>query len=200
MERWRGQAPVRRVVPARRALAVVVLVAVLWAVSASLATASSGVSISISAGSLGVTAPAVNDFAVVVLDGTVQVTRAPLEPFSVTDARGSGQGWSLTLQATPFREWDGNGYVTDGKALPAGSLGLDGLAVTPEGTDSPSPAIRAGPYILDESAVTVATAPVGTGMGTFVFQPTSTLAVAVPAHTYARVYRSELSVSVTSGP
>lgn len=50
------------------------------------------------------TAPAVNDFAVAVLDGTVQVAHAPLATFSVTDARGSGQGWTLSLQATPFPE------------------------------------------------------------------------------------------------
>lgn len=175
---------------------------VLWAVAAVPATASSdtSVSVSVSAGSLGVTAPSVNDFAVVVLVGTVQVAHAPLEPFSVTDARGSGQGWTLGLQATPLREWDGSAYVADGKVLPAGSLALDGLAVTADGTDSPSPEVSAGPYTLDGPAVQVATARAGTGMGTFVFRPTSSLAVAVPADAYARAYRSELAVSVTSGP
>lgn len=174
------------------------LAGALWAVDVVPATASSDTSVSVSAGTLAVTEPSVNDFAVVVLDGTVQVAHAPLAAYSVTDARGSGQGWTLSLQATPFREWDGSAYVADGKALPAGSLGLDGLAVTAEGTDSQAPTISAGPYTLD--GVTVATARAGTGMGTCAFQPTSSLALAVPAHAYARTYRSELSVSVTSEP
>lgn len=200
MERWWGPAAVGREVPGRRSRAVVLLVAVLWAASALPAVASSDTSVSVSAGSLGVTAPTVNDFAVVTLDGTVQVVHAPLEPFSVTDARGSGRGWTLSLQATPFREWDGSAYVADGKALPAGSLALDGLAVTAEGTDSEPPIIHAGPYVVDGPAVTVASASADTGMGSFIFGPTSDLTVAVPAHAYARTYRSELAISVTSGP
>lgn len=69
-----------------------VLAGVVWAGGVLPATASSDTSVSISAGSLAVTAPTVNDFAVVTLDGTVQVAHAPLASFSVTDARGSGQG------------------------------------------------------------------------------------------------------------
>lgn len=157
-------------------------------------------SVTVSAGTLHVTSPAMNDFAVVLLSGTAQATAAPLEPFSVTDARGSGGGWTLTLQATPFREWDGTAYVPDGKALPLGSLSLGGLSVTADGTDSDAPNVIAGPYVLDGQAVTVASASVGTGMGAFVFTPTGALRVTVPANAYARSYRSELSLSVTSGP
>lgn len=127
------------------------------------------------------------------------VTHAPLGSFSVTDARGSGHGWTLSLQATPFREWDGSAYVPDGKRLPLGSLGPAGLSVTADGTDSQAPAVGIGPYTLDGPAVTVATAPAGTGMGRFVFDPSS-LTVTVPANAYARTYRSELSVSLASGP
>lgn len=157
-------------------------------------------SVSLSAGPLAVTAPAVNDFAVVLLDGSAQTASAPLEPFSVTDARGSGDGWTLSLQATPFREWDGMSYVPDGKALPPGSLTLAGISVTATGTGSDPPAAVAGPYLLDGPAVTVAAAEASTGMGTFLVSPTSHLTVAVPAHAYARAYRSELSISVASGP
>lgn len=156
--------------------------------------------VSISGGALTVTAPEVNEFPTVILDGTAQTVHAPLEPFTVTDARGTGHGWTVSLQATPFREWDGTGYVTDGRALPPGSLLLEGLSVTADGTDSDGPTVVAGPYVLDGPAVTVATATAGSGMGTFTFDPTAALAVSVPAHAYARAYRSELSISVTSGP
>lgn len=177
------------------------LAGVLWSVAAPPAVASSSpTSVSVSAGPLGVTAPAVNDFAIIVLDGTGRVAHAPLEPFSVTDARGLGHGWTLTFHATQFREWDATAYVPDGKTLPLGSLQLAGLSVTGDGTDSEPPTVGAGPYTLDGPAVTVATAAAGTGMGTFVFDPTASLAVSVPAHAYARTYRSELLISVTSGP
>lgn len=46
----------------------------------------------------------------------------------------------------------------------------------------------------------VAAATAGTGMGRFSSMPTAALQIAVPAHAYARTYRSELSVTVTSGP
>lgn len=190
----------RRTAACWPATRIVALAAVLWVSAAVPATASSDTAVSVWSGSLAVTAPAVNDFALVTLDGTAQVAHAPLEQFSVTDARGSGRGWTLTLQATPFREWDGTGYVSGGKGLPAGSLGLDGLTVVAHGTDSRPPVVSPGPYRLDGPAVTVATAPAGTGMGTFVFEATTSLAVAVPAHAFARTYRSELAISVTSGP
>lgn len=157
-------------------------------------------SVVVSAGALAVTTPAVNDFAVVVLDGAATTARTSLERFSVTDARGSGQGWTLSVQASPFREWDGTAYVADGKSLPPGSLTLAGVSVTAVDTDSAAPAILPGPYPLDGPAVTVAAAAAGTGMGTFAFAATSGLVVAVPAHAYARAYRSELAISVASGP
>lgn len=129
----------------------------------------------------------------------MQVTEAPLQPFSVTDARGSGAGWTLTLQATPFREWDGTAYVPNGKRLPAGSLSIAGLSVSADGTDSKPPDVVAGPYVLDMQAAAVASASGGAGMGRYVFTP-SALRVTVPADAYARAYRTELSLSVTSGP
>lgn len=156
--------------------------------------------VTVSGGLLGVTAPAVNDFAVITLSGSAQAAEAPLEPFAVTDARGTGQGWTLVVQASTFREWDGSAYVAGGKALPLGSLSLVGLSVAGDGTDSPAPEVVVGPYVLDNNAVPVAVAATGTGMGRFTVTPTGGLRVAVPASAYARTYRSEVSLSVTSGP
>lgn len=158
-------------------------------------------SVVVSAGS-GVTVdvPAVGDFGVVTLDGAARSAEARFGPFTVTDARGSGQGWTVTLQGTAFRAWDGTGYVPGGAFLPSGSLILPGLAVTPDGTDSPAPGVAAGPYPLDGAAVTVAQASPGTGMGRYTFTPTAGLTVIVPASASAGRYRSTVSVSVTSGP
>jgi hypothetical protein len=54
--------------------------------------------------------------------------------------------------------------------------------------------------MLDGTAVTVAHAHPGTGMGRYIFTPTAGLHVTVPAAAYAGTYRSAVSVSVTSGP
>lgn len=152
-----------------------------------------------SAGTLHLTAPAISEFDVVV-NGATQVVEAPLEPFSVVDARGSGGGWTLTVQATPFREWDGSAYVAGGNTLPHGSLRLDGLSVTAEGTDADLPRVFTGPTVVDGETVTVATAGAGAGMGLFAFASTGPLRVSIPANVPAGVYRSELSLSVTAGP
>lgn len=157
-------------------------------------------SVVVGSGLLGVAVPEVNDMAVITLSGDAQSGEAALDPIAVTDARGNAQGWTLKLQATVFREWDGGAYVSGGKALPAGSLSLAGFSVTGDGSHSASPQTVAGPYILDRGEVTVAVAGIGAGMGRFIFSPTAALQVAVPASAYARTYRSELSLSVTSGP
>lgn len=155
--------------------------------------------VSVSSGALTVTTPSVNDFAVVILDGEAQTAHTPLETFWVTDARGSGQGWKVKLQATQFREWSGTEYPPGGKTLPYGSLSLSGISVSPSDTGSVGPVVVQGPHPLDGATVTLAVAAADTGMGRFLFDP-SELTVAVPAHAYARAYRSELSISVASGP
>lgn len=164
------------------------------------AAQSAPTSVVVGAGLLGVATAEVNDFAVITLSGDAQTAQAALDPIAVTDARGSGQGWTLKLQATVLREWDRSAYVPGGKALPEGSLSLSGFSVTGEGSHSASPQVVAGPYILDRGEVTVAVAGIGAGMGRFIFSPTAALQVAVPASAYSRTYRSELSLSVTSGP
>lgn len=164
------------------------------------AAQSAPTSVVVGSGSLGVATPEMNDFAVITLSGSAHSSQAALGPIALTDARGSGQGWTLKLQATALREWDRSAYVPGGKALPEGSLSLSGFSVTGDGSHSASPQIVAGPYILDRGEVTVAVAGIGAGMGRFIFSPTAALQIAVPASAYARTYRSELSLSVTSGP
>lgn len=156
--------------------------------------------VAVSGGVLQVEAPAVNDFALITLDGDAQVAEAALAPFAVTDARGTGQGWSLSLQATPFREWDGDGYVMGGAMLPAGSLTLPGFSVVPSENQSPGPHVVTGAITLDAGSVTVATAAVATGMGRYAFSPAALLQVALPGDAFARTYRSDLLLSVSSGP
>lgn len=148
---------------------------------------------------LTVAAPAVGSFALVRLDGTARSAEADFGPFTVTDARGTGEGWTVTIEATPLRAWQGGGYVPGGPSLPRGSLTLPDLAVVADGTDSRAPTLVDGANIVDGSAVSVAHAEPDTGMGRYTFLPLGPLRVNVPA-TLTGVYRSEVSVAVISGP
>ena len=144
----------------------------------------------------------VGDFGAVTLDGTANTTTATMAAFSVDDSRGSGAGWSVTIGATEFAEWDGSTYVTGGKTIGASrtSLGTAGVAKV-DATSSTPPTMTAGAYTLDAgSAVKIASAAAdGSGMGSYTITP-GTVSLTVDADTYARNYRSEVTVSLTSGP
>lgn len=137
----------------------------------------------------------VEDFPAVTLDGTAKTTSAAMSNFSVTDSAGAG--WNVTVRATRFAEVDGAGqYVSGGKTLPTGSLTMPAPTFTPS---SALVAVTAGPYAIDGATVKiVSAAPASTG--TFDFTQGGPLTLSLPASTYARAYRSDVTVAVASGP
>lgn len=150
--------------------------------------------------SLSITAVTVSDFSAVSLSGSVATSTATMSDFSVTDSRGTGEGWNVVVQGTSFAEWNGTAYVAGGKTLPVGSLSMFAPTVSSsEATPSP-PTMTAGPYLIDGYAVKIASAAVGGGQGTYTFTQTGPLTLTVVAAAYARVYRSEITVSVATGP
>jgi len=156
--------------------------------------------VTLTAGALTITAPTVADFGSFTLAGAAHTMPAAVTAFSVNDATGSGAGWNVTVQATQLAEWDAGSYVASGKTLPVGSLSLTASTVSQVGTSSPVPAITVGPYLIDEvTAVQVASAAATEGMGEYAFTAT-TLTLSVPASAYARTYRSDVTVSVVTGP
>lgn len=166
----------------------------------STARASDATDVSVSGGALALSPDtAVHDFVIVTLDGTARSTTAHMDAFTVTDARGTGAGWDVAIQVSTFQEWNGSGYVARGRSLPSGSLAMSAPEVTRDGTDSPPPVVTPGPYTIDGATTIVASAPPGTGMGSYTFVP-GDLVLTVPAGTYAATYRSELAISVISGP
>lgn len=193
----------------RRILTVTAAVAAFAALAMPAALAGSDpTDIAVTGGSLSATTPTVTDFAAVTLDGTAKPTTATMGNWSVTDARGTGLGWRVTVQATQFAEWDATlnagagGYVTSGKKLAQNSLKMPAPTVAANGTLSALPAITAGgPYTIDGAgAVTVASAALDAGMGIFDFTSGGALTLTVPSSAYARTYRSDVNVSVVSGP
>lgn len=125
-----------------------------------------------------------------------------MDAFSINDSRGSGAGWSVTIGATEFAEWDGSAYVASGKTIGASrtSLGNATIAKTDETSSTPA-TMTAGDYTLDAgSAVKIASADAnGSGMGSYTITP-GAVSLTVDADTYARNYRSDVTVSLTSGP
>lgn len=159
------------------------------------------VSIQVSPASLSLSARQVSHSAVVTLDGTAQtIEAATLGEIDVSDARGSGQGWNVTIQASEFREWDGTGYVPGSRTLSSGSLSLSAVKVTALNTDSPPPVPLLDTRPIDGSTVNIASAETGTGMGTYRLSSHEPLVLSVPASAYAVTYRSEIRISLAPDP
>lgn len=174
--------------------------AVLSAALAPAALAQDATNVTVSGGSLALTAhPTAPDFTGVTLNGTAQTTNTTLDVFEVNDSRGTGDGWNVTVSATQFTEHDGSIYVASGRTLPTASLSMAAPTVAADGTTSPVPTMTAGPYTIDGASVKIASAAVDAGMGAYDFS-TSALTLTVPSNAYAKGYRSDLTVTLATGP
>ena len=141
-----------------------------------------------------ITTPTVANFGGVTLNGTAQTTTASVGTFTVTDARGTGVGWNVTVQATQF--------TMTGHTLPMNSISMPAPTVAKiDSTSGNTPSITTGPYLIDNaSAVKITSAAAdGTGMGSYTFTP-GTLTLSIPANAYAGTYTSTVTVSVVTGP
>ena len=158
------------------------------------ALAASSTSVTVTGGTLSVTNPTAANFPGVTITGAAQSPTAALGAFTVSDLTGTGAGWHVTAQATQFA----NAAAT--RKLATGSLSLSKPTVTANGTTSAGPTVNAAPYVIDNAtAVTIASAAVGAGMGNYDFSAT-TLTLAIPADVYADTYTSSVTISVVSAP
>lgn len=165
------------------------------------AHAADAADVTVTGGSLSISTVTIANFGGVTLDGTAKTTTATVDAFSVTDARGTGAGWNVTMQGTQFKEHDGTAYVVSGKTLPLNSLSLSALVVAANGTTSPAPTMSA-PTGVDNTtgAVKIASAALDQGMGKYDFTGTNKLSLSIPTSAYAKTYRSDLTVTVATGP
>jgi hypothetical protein len=158
--------------------------------------ASARTQVVLTAGSLEITDPTVGDFKEVVLTGDAQQTTASLANLKVTDPRGTGEGWHVTVQATQFID------QATLKTLPLASLSMAAPTVVPvDPSSSALPTISDGPYIIDSgSAVRIASAAIGDGMGSYDFTQGADLTLSVGANAYAGTYTTTVTVSIVAGP
>jgi hypothetical protein len=130
------------------------------------------------------------DFAELTLNGAKQTKSSTLDSFVVTNVGGTGAGWLVMIQAERF--------TTDtGRTLALGSLSMSAPSVSGSGI---VPIIVAGPYAIDsEEPVLIASAPIGTGTGSYTFSATN-LTLAIPVEAYSGIYTSAITITVLSTP
>jgi hypothetical protein len=161
------------------------------------ADSSSETQVVLTAGSsLDITEPEVGDFGTLVLDGTAKEATAAVSNLRVTDPRGTGEGWHVTVQATQFTD------QATLRTLPLHSLSMATPSVARhDSTSSGLPTLQDGPYYIDDTgAVRIASAAVGDGMGSYDFTEGADLTLSVGADAHAGVYTTTVIVSVIAGP
>ena len=192
-----------------RALAIAAVATAVVTTGTAPALAADG-DIGVAGSSMSMTTPTVSAFGGITLSGQKISTTATLSPFEVVDPRGTGAGWSVTVQATRFTEHDGTDYVASNpKVLPSGSLTVaTGAATARSGTDSGTPptsyngTLDGGSAfkVLSIAACDAAVVACDNGMGTFdIAQSTLTLNN-VPAKSFAKTYKSDVTVTLVQSP
>lgn len=213
----------------RRAVAAAAAVAI----TASLAPASALAStdqtqFSVTGGSLSFSAaPALPTLTAITLNGSAQTTNTTMTNFTVLDATGSGAGWNVTVngnaaggKSAVFKQYcpsatcgsdSGPGYVSGGQTLAANSLTLSstGASFTGQnGTTGTAATLQCSSAcnVDSASAVKIASAAAGTGMGTWATTGWggSSLALSTPSTLKTlqsgEVYRVDLVWTINSGP
>lgn len=191
----------------RRTTLVLTAVTVVLATTASIAHADDS-NVTVTGGSLTLGSISTSDFGGVTLNGAAQSTTASMDPFTVTDPRGTGLGWNVTVSASSFKEYATDAYVTDGKTLGTSRFTMAAASAAKiDSTSSGLPSMTSGTYTLDadsnadgtSEAVKIASAATGDGMGSYTITP-GQLGLSVPASVYAKTYRSDVTVTLSTGP
>lgn len=130
------------------------------------------------------------------LDGTDQTVSYTL-PLSMTDARGTGTGWNLTVTSTTFTTG------THTLATGASSIASVASACVAGGTCSNPTNAIAYPLTIPAgatapTAVKLFNAAATTGLGRFTITPS--INVSIPGNSFAGSYASTLTIAAVSGP
>jgi hypothetical protein len=164
---------------------------VVLALAASPATADTTTSV-VSGGSLTETTSGAT-LSGVTLDGSNSqtATGSASSEWSITDARGTGAPWTLSVSATDFTS-DAGTVETTPRSIPASALTITpGTVSAATGSDSASN-IDASPLAVSTSAQALVSA-AGSDKGTYTLTPSFSLAV--PANAYRSNYSAEIGSS-----
>jgi hypothetical protein len=156
--------------------------------------------VTITAGSLSVDANDVS-LSAVVLDGSdkTATSASGSNSWAAEDARGTGVGWHLTIDATDFT--DGGKTINISAADQEFKIQLlDTNIAVVSGNTKPTSSVTSLTAIPEApaAALTFASAAANEGMGSYTLAPNFELEV--PAETLAGSYSSTITVSAVSGP
>ena len=136
----------------------------------------------------------------IALDGANQTSTGTLNSFTVTDARGTGLGWKVTVAASQFQlQGDSS------KTLPNGSLTISRPSITAGTGSSSNPNRTADTAALtaidgaSNSYVIATAAAGGDGMGTYTVG-SSNLALLIPANAWEGTYSGTVTVDISQAP
>jgi WxL domain surface cell wall-binding len=131
------------------------------------------------------------------LDGTDQAVSYTV-PLTLTDARGSGAGWNLTLTSTTFDDGAGHTLSTSASTIASVAMACIGGNSCTSATNSITYPLTIPAAVSAPAAVKVFNSAANTGMGRLTITPT--VNVAIPGNSYAGTYTSTLTVAAVSGP
>jgi hypothetical protein len=139
------------------------------------------------------------------LNGSQTTTSANWSIANITDARGTGAGWNLSVSLTQFKEVDGTGaYATGGKILATNSLKVKTVPtieqkdLTSSATSTITP-VESGTALDTGSTVKLLSAAVDGGMGSYTFGNLG-VELTIPANAYAKTYKTEATVTLNTAP
>lgn len=152
----------------------------------------------ISGGSLGYTGITATNFESVTLNGTTQTVGAQIDAFNITDARGTGAGWNVSVSATQFS------HDVRTEKLAAGALGLAAPTVTKvdENSDLVTTISTLSGTIDNDTAIPVKilSAAVDGGKGSYSSALIPMTLTLMPKEVYAGTYTSTITATLTATP
>jgi len=158
------------------------------------------VTVSVVGGELQAASSGVVAFPAVTLDGTDHDSAAVSAPsFTLVDARGTGEGWNLTMQSSDLTDGSSVIRAANVKFDPAGgSLSkVKGQAV--DASSGPKET-GSGQVSLDTTRKVVTTS-AGYGKGRYVYEPQSaSFSLHVDASTLTGNYTGTITATLSSGP
>ena len=131
------------------------------------------------------------------LDGTDQTVNYTL-PLSISDVRGSGAGWNLTVTSTTFTDASSHTLATSASSIASAAMSCTAGGSCTNPTNAISYPLTVPAAATAPAAVKLFNAAANTGMGRFTVTPT--INVAVPGNSFAGAYTSTVTVAAVSGP
>jgi hypothetical protein len=133
------------------------------------------------------------------LNGTDQIVDYTLS-ITVTDATGSGNGWDMTITSTQFSTGGSTPHTLSTSASSITGVTSTCFASTTctNPTNSITYPLAVPAAATAPTAVKFFNAALNSGMGKFTVTPT--VAITLPANTYAGTYSSTITLAIASGP